>query len=239
MNLYKTKGIVIHQFKYSETSVIAKIYTEMFGLESFLLKGVRNNKSKVKQGLLQHLSLVDLVVYHNKKGGLQHLKEIKSNYTFKSIPFDLRKSSIVLFINEILYKSIKEEIKNEKLFNFINRALILLDETIEKYSDFHFHFLIELTKYLGFYPNNNFSEDNNIFNIKEGIFQGFVTEETYCLDKSLSYQFYVLLNKGFNEYYVPVEYRKQLLSKIIDFYRIHIAGLKEVYSNQVLESIFN
>ncbi len=239
MNQHKTRGIVLHQIKYSETSVIAKIYTELFGLESFIIRGVRNNKSKVKQGLLRHLSLVDLVVYHNNKKGLQHLKEIKSNYTFKSIPFDMRKSSIALFMNEILYKSIKEETKNEEMFDFIYKSIISLDEAEENFSDYHFHFVVKLNKYLGFYPNNNFSDNVSVFNIREGMFQEFVTDEETCMDESLSNQFHLLLEKEFGEHYVPAEYRKQLLNKIIEYYRYHVAGISEIKSHQVLETVFN
>jgi DNA repair protein RecO (recombination protein O) len=238
MNQYKTRGIVLHRVKYSETSVIAKIYTEMFGLESFILKGIRSSRSKIKSGLLQHLSLVDMVVYHNKNGGLQSLREIKSNYNFQSIPFDIRKSSIALFINEILYKSIKEETRNTELFEFIYRNIIMFDEIKERFSDFHFHFMFQLTKYLGFYPNDNYSESNCFFNLKEGLFQSLFTDDGYCIDKASSEQFYMLMSKGLNEYYVPAKYRKPMLNMMTDYYRIHVPGLNEIRSKQVLETVF-
>ncbi|MBE9480196.1 MAG: DNA repair protein RecO, partial [Bacteroidetes bacterium] len=143
--LFKTRGIVFHQIKYSESSVIAKIYTELFGIQSYLIKGVRNKKSKIKSALLQHLSIVDLVVYHKEKSNIQYIKEIRSEYQFTSIPFDIRKSSIAVFINEILYKSIHEEEANQNLFDYLLNSIKLLDMITKRFVDFHLLFTIGLT----------------------------------------------------------------------------------------------
>lgn len=239
MNIHKTRGIVLHYFDYSETSIIVKVYTESFGLESFIIKAVRKNKSKTKLSLFQHLSLLDMVVYHNEKAGLQNIKEIKSSYKFSSLPFDIKKSSIALFINEIIYKSIKEETPNIELFDFIYNSVIHLDQIEENYSDFHIHFLIELTKYLGFFPVSNYSDNDNFFNLKEGLFQPFYANEEFCIPDDLSKVFSVLLNNKFGEYYVPVELRKDLIKYIIRYYSFHVSGLNEVKSFNILETVFN
>jgi len=102
----KTKGIVFHQLKYSETSFIVKIYTQEFGLQSYLIKGARNKKSKIRPALLQHLSLLELIVTHKEKSNLQHIREIRSAHQYSNLPFDMIKSSITLFVNELLLKSI-------------------------------------------------------------------------------------------------------------------------------------
>ena len=237
--LFKTRGIVFHHFDYSESSVIVKIYTEAFGLKSYLLKGVKRSKSKIKTGILQHLSIVDLVVYNNEKGGLQHIQEIKNNYKFSTIPFDIRKSSVMLFINEILYRSITEESQNKHLFEFIYGSVIRLDQETASISDFHIHFIIRLTGYLGFYPNNNYSETNNFFDLREGIFQPFFSDELNCLSDEISNQLSVILTKGFGEYTIPNKSRKELLNKIIEYYQYHISGMNEINSHKVLEEIFN
>lgn len=249
--LYKTRGIVFHHFDYSESSVIVKIYTESFGLESYILKGVKkskvkNQQSKINIGLLQHLSLVDLVVYHNERGGLQHIREIKSTYKYNTIPFDIKKSSVILFINEILYKTIKEEAPNKNLFEFIYNSLVKLDNESGSISDFHIHFIIQLTKYLGFHPNptpnpSPDGEGNGVgyFNLREGVFQPFYSDERNCLTEEISKELFIILNKGLNEYTIPYEYRKDLLYKMIDYYRYHISELTEINSHNVLEAVFN
>src|ERR1051325_9557854 len=148
--LHKTKGIVFHVTPFSESSVVAKIYTALFGLQSYLINGVRNKKAKIKPGLLQPLSLLDMVVYHKERSGLQRLKEIRpsaSGGQFTSIPFDVKKGSMVMFLNEVLYKSIKEEEANQQLFDFIFNAIQLLDVQPEANNDYHLLFLVQLTKY--------------------------------------------------------------------------------------------
>src|SRR3990172_7140574 len=121
--IYKTRGIVLHHIKYSETSVIAKIYTELFGLQSYLINGVRSQKAKVKANLLQPLSLVDMIVYHKEKKGLQRIRDVSGNPPLSSIPYDFPKSSVALFIAEILYKSIREEEANTNMFEFIFHSI--------------------------------------------------------------------------------------------------------------------
>jgi len=100
-NIHDTRGVVLHQIKYSESSIITKIYTEAFGIQSFLVRGVRKKGSKIKAGLFQTLSLVDLVVYFKEKSNIQNLKEIKSALPQTSIPFNIKKSTIAIFLKEL------------------------------------------------------------------------------------------------------------------------------------------
>src|SRR6185369_6803150 len=160
--LHKTRGIVFHVTDYSESSVIAKIYTELFGLQSYLINGVRKKNPKVKPASLQPLALVDLVVYHKERSGLKRLADARNNPVLKSIPFDIRKSSVVLFMNEVLYKCVKEEEANQSLFDFIFNSIHLPELRSNPGSDFHLLFLLQLTKYLGFYPHENFSSSTPV-----------------------------------------------------------------------------
>ncbi len=107
--LVKTRGVVFHQLKYSETSLIVKIYTEEFGIQSYLVKGARAKKSRISTSLFQPLSLVELVAYRKERSNLHHIKEIKSLFHYTSISTDIIKSSICIFVNELLYRSIREE----------------------------------------------------------------------------------------------------------------------------------
>lgn len=240
--LHKTRGIVFHKIKYSETSIIAKIYTELFGLQSYLFKGIRSPKSKTKSNLLQHLSLIDMEVYHKQKSEIQYVKEIKSAYNFSSIPFNIKKSSIAIFINEILYRSIKEEEANKNLFDFIFNALQFLDLKEDKYADFHLLFIVQLTKYLGFFPQCNYSDINNVFNLKEGVFEQNISHHTYYIQKPISQYLYNLLNISFEDLdsvKIPSKNRYELLEKIIEYYQLHIPAFKNIKSHHILKMVFN
>ena len=240
--LHKTKGIVLHTTNYSETSVVAKIYTELFGLQSYLINSVRSNKAKIRSAVLQPLSLVEMIVYHKANKGLQRISEIKSNPVFSTIPNDIRKSSIALFINEILYKSLREEEPDQKLFEFVFHSIHLLDLRTENSSDFHLSFLAQLTKYLGFYPHGEYSEQTPIFNLVEGKFQQSQPIHSHFISYPVSYYVDKLLKTSYdslNELNISISSRRDLLKRLIEYYELHLANFKEVKSYEVLEEIMN
>ena len=117
--LIKTRGIIFRAVKYSETSIIADIYTEEKGLRSYIISGVRSKKAKVKASVLQVMTLVDMVAYHRDNKELNRIKEIKAAYVYRSIPFDIVKGAVGLFMIELARKTIKEAEENPGLFNFL------------------------------------------------------------------------------------------------------------------------
>jgi DNA repair protein RecO (recombination protein O) len=168
--LHKTKGIVLHTIKYSETSVVAKIYTEKLGLVSYIIKGVRTAKSKSKAAMLQPLTLLEMEVSHRENKQLQYVKEFRRAYVYHSIPFDTLKSTLALFLLEVISKSIREQEQNNEMFDFIYESLCALDNSEKLNPDFHLLFLVQFTRYLGFVPHGNFSAENPFFEMTEGVF---------------------------------------------------------------------
>ncbi len=240
--LHKTRGIVFHVTDYSESSVVAKIYTELFGLQSYLVNSVRKKSSKIKQTALQPLALVDLMVYHKERPGLQRLADAKNSPVMRSIPFDIRKGSVILFMNEVLFKAVKEEEANQQLFDFIFNSVQLLDMQEHPGSDFHLVFLVQLTKHLGFYPQENFSETNPVFNLEEGRFQPDLPAHPYFIPHPLSEYFYLLLKLSLNfsdNLKIPVQYKRQLIEKLLDYFQLHSSGFGNIKSHKVLEEVWS
>jgi DNA repair protein RecO (recombination protein O) len=125
--LHKTRGIVFRIIRYSDTSIIANIYTESFGLRSYLVNGVHGKKAKIKASLFQPLALVEMNVTNREKSTMHRINDVMPVHTWTSIPYDIRKSSVLMFINEMLYKSVREEEANPALFEFISHAVQILD----------------------------------------------------------------------------------------------------------------
>jgi DNA repair protein RecO (recombination protein O) len=125
--LHKTRGIGLSYLRYRESSIITKIYTEAFGIQTYIVNGVRSSKSKNNRiALFQPLPLLDMVVYHkNKEDTVHRISELKCYAPFHSIPFDVIKSSLALFITEILGKTLREEESNELLFRFIEESILI------------------------------------------------------------------------------------------------------------------
>lgn len=151
--LYKTRGIVFKTTDYSESSVVVQIFTEKFGLQSYIVNGAKKPKAKISRNMLQPLHLVDMVVYHKANGNVQRISELKNVPVLQGVPYDVIKSCIAMFLNEVLYKAIKQQSADENLFDFVFNAIELLDHKTTGLANFHLLFLIQLTRYLGFYPH--------------------------------------------------------------------------------------
>ena len=237
--LHTIKGIVLQTIKYTDSSVVAKIYTNTFGLQSYLVNGVHAKKSLTKVNLLQPFSLVELVVYHKEKKQLQRLKEIKCDQPFTSIPFDIAKRCIVIFLDEVLCKSLHEEEQNPLLFNFIFNAIQILDLKTDNCANFHLLFLLHLSKHLGFYPQGNYSH-HSFFDLKEGRFKAQTPQHVDFVDIPGSLKFNLLLNSNFDTIsalQLSGAERKELLEKIIRYYELHLTNFKNVNSHLVLQEV--
>jgi DNA repair protein RecO (recombination protein O) len=240
--LHQTKGIVIHSLKYSESSIIVKIYTALFGLQSYLIKGVRSQKSKIKPALFQPLTLLELVVYHNDRRSLHSVKEVRLAQPFHTIPYDIIKSSIALFIDELLYRTIREEEANPELFGYIWESSILLDNTEGNVSNFHLLFLLELSVHLGIYPQQNHSKSNTLFNLREGIFQADIPNHPNYLDNVNSKILVTLLNTPLSMHEslaLSSKERHFFLETLLLYFRFHLPGFTGIKSHHVLHSVLS
>ncbi len=195
----------------------------------------------MKKGSLQPLTILQLVVYNKEKNQLQNLKEIEGIIPFQHIPFDIRKSSVVMFLNEILYKSIREEEPNEGLYDFIEESLRLFDGENAGAENFHLWFCAGLTRFLGFFPMNNFSENNNCFDLQEGIFFHGPPMHQNQVDGGPGRMLSLLLSAAAPAD-VPLKKssdRNRLLEILMDYYRLHLPSFGEVKSHVVLRQILN
>lgn len=242
--LTTTKGIVLQHFKYAEKSVIAKIYTQDFGLQSYILNGVRNKKSKNKAVYLQPLSLVEINAVHKEKKGLERVKSIQLDFPFNTIPFDIGKSSIAFFIAEILYKSIKEEESNQFLFDFLYHSIKILDLADSGYANFHLLFLANLSKHLGFYPQKPEILGNSkiYFDLQEGCFVNLQPFHNSFIEPPISTLFFDVFGTNFDameSLKLTQKQRKRLLSTLLNYYSLHLSNFDNLKTLDILEEVLN
>ena len=162
--LVSTRGIVLRVTKFRETSIIVNIFTEALGLNSYIVNGVRSSKSKFKIGYFEPLNLVELTAYHKPGRNIDRISEIRTASPIHNIRQDIYKSTISMFMVEVLNKCITQQDKNQPLFNYLYEATIALNES-EENNSFHLQFLLELTNYLGFGiddPNTFVQLSNNV-----------------------------------------------------------------------------
>jgi DNA repair protein RecO (recombination protein O) len=234
----KTKAIVISSVKYQEKSLIVKCFTQSDGLKSYFVRDAfSGRKSNQKIAYFQPLTILEIEAVHKNKGTLENFKEIKIAVPFQSIHSDVMKSTIVMFVSEILHHSIHEEEKNEDLFSYLEASLLWLDNHNQT-ANFHLILLLETTKFFGFYPDIS-NIDFKYFEMTEGlftVFQGFSSlseHETQLLKKLIGLKF-----NSDQKVFAGVE-RQVLLKILLNYYSFHLDGFKTPKSLEVLKEVFS
>ena len=228
--LHKTRGVALSYIRYRESSIIAKIYTEAFGIQTYIVNGVRSSKSKTNRiALFQPLTLLDMVVYHKSKEDTIHrISEMKCYQPFQSLPYDVVKSSLALFVTEMLGKTLKEEESNALLFQFIEESVTFLDLADDTFEIFHIQFLMQLASYLGF----------GIETIEDLESELKANHYPHLPDDTERFATNQMLHNGYG-IHVPLDRRRRIiiLEKLIFFYKIHMDGLGEIKSLEVLQEV--
>lgn len=220
--LYKTRGIVFRFTKYGETSIIVNIFTDLFGLQSYIVNGVRSKSSKSKIALYQPLTLLDMVVYFRENANINRIKEAKCLQPYLTIPYDVKKSSIAIFINEVLNKTVKEESHAHELFDFLYYSMQVFDALHREFENFHLVFLLKLSRFLGFGAHNV----NEVLGprIAEASEEEILAQLIRC-----DYEDMIVLTNV---------QRRMMLDYLLKFYGDHIETLGEIKSVQVLKDVF-
>ncbi|MBD2702218.1 DNA repair protein RecO [Spirosoma sp. BT702] len=229
--LQKTRGIALSYIRYRESSIIARIYTEEFGLQSYLVNGVRSARSKNnKIALFQPLTLLDMVVYNKPDRDLHRLSEMKTSYPFQSLPFEVSKSTIALFVTEMLNKVLKEEASNPMMYRFLIDSVLFLEEAQTNYENFHLTFLLKLSFFLGFGPESS----------RE--FETQLRENSYPFlpDVEMETALNIMLRQKLGTLIkLSRAGRNELLDALVAYYQIHIDSIGEVKSLPVLREVLN
>lgn len=240
--LHKTRGIVLKTTYYGDTSVVVQVFTERFGIQSYLINGVRKAKAKVNINMLQPLHLLQMVVYHKANTSIQRIKEVQPSPIFGSIPYNIIKSTIIMFLNEVLYKSIRQQHTDEQLFDFIYNSVSWFDGTEDVSVNFHLSFLLKLTRFLGFAPSTQTKSDQSFFDLQEGEFTSLPPVHPYFIDKTDAALFIAFFNTPFDkldDIKLDNASRRTILDKILVFYTLHTASFGDIRAHQVLEDVLS
>lgn len=234
----KTKAIVISALKYQEKSLIVKCFTLSDGIKSyFVANAFASKKSTQKIAYFQPLTILEIEATHKNKGTLEYFKEIKMGYPFKTIHQNIVKSALVLFLSEVLHHCIKEEEKNEAFFEYVETALLWLDEH-DDIANFHLMLLLGMTRFFGFYPAIS-NQNLPFFEMTEGVFTTY--HGLSCLSEHETLLFKKLINLRFDsesKLFVVAE-RQIILKILLDYYAIHLDGFKKPKSLEVLTAVFS
>ncbi|GHN00108.1 DNA repair protein RecO [Cytophagales bacterium WSM2-2] len=219
--LHKTQGIVFRLTNYGETSIIVNIFTSAFGLQSYIVNGVRGRSKRTNLALYQPLTLLDLVVYHKENASIMRIKDVKCVHPYQSVATDFRKTTIALFLNEVVNRTVKEETHAQELCEFLIQSFISLDLQQSNVENFHLIFLLRLSRHLGFLPS-----------VSTEVSGGWMAseDEEKILSKLLTANYTDAIAMNHMQ-------RKNILDLLLRFYTVHSENFGELKSLSVIREI--
>lgn len=235
--LIKTRGLVLSYIKYRETSIIARVYTERLGLQTYIVNGVRKAKPPGRIALFQPFTLLDLVAYQSRTGGIARLSEFRCAEQFASIPYDVRKGSVVLFLSEMVSRTVFEEEENEPLFTFLHDSILAFDKQTTGYENFALVFLLQLAAYLGFGIASGEQVTTQVAFAGEAGPAAGSSGPTVLRFREFDHYFDELLRDPATATVPNGRVRRELLAVLIRYYQLHIEKLGEIRSLAVLSEV--
>ena len=240
--LQKTVGIVLHTLKYNDTSNIVDIYTRENGRASFLVSVPRSRKSAVKTVLFQPLSMIEFEADYRPMSNLYRIKEAKSWYPFRTLPYDPYKSSIAMFLAEFLYRALREEAENGPLFAYLEHSIRWLDECDRSFSNFHLVFLMRFSRFLGLYPNTEDYREGCFFDMLNACFVSVRPLHGAFLKPEEASRINLLMRMNYETMHLFTMSRlerNRCLVIMNDYYRLHLPDFPVLKSLDVLKELFS
>ena len=240
---HKTKGIVLKTIKYGETSLVATVFTELFGIQTYMVNGIRTNKrSSAGANQFQPAAILDLVVYHNESKSMQHIKEFSWAFLYKQVLHDVIRNSIACYMIELLQKCLKQPEPNADLFNFCEEVLLQLDAAPGAIAaNFPLFFAIQLPHFFGFRMTNNYNTENQILDLQEGNFTDQQPAHLHFIDgehAQLTAQLLqVLQPHELEEIKLSHITRRELLLRYQDYYALHLSDFGQMKTLMVLHEV--
>jgi DNA repair protein RecO (recombination protein O) len=242
--IHRTKGIVLRTVKYGETSIVVNIFTELFGIQSYLVNGVRSPGKTSKAYFFQPTSILEMEVYHNELKNLQRIKEFKWSYLYNNILSDVTKNAVALYMIELLQKSLKQPENNNDLFQFSEDALMQLDVANNAVTaNFPLYFCLHLSHFLGLRLEDDYAKNNSILDLREGRFIKTLPHHPHFLDEDLSFFISQLLKVQHPDELIEIKLnkfiRKKLLFALQNFYELQIQDFGVMKTLPILHEILS
>jgi DNA repair protein RecO (recombination protein O) len=246
---HKTKGIILRSIKYGETSLVVTILTELFGIQTYMVNGVRTSKkSPAKAGQFQPTAIVELVVYHHEQKNIQRIKESKWGYLYTNVLNDVIKNSVALYMVELLHKCLKQPEANADLYNFCEDALMQLDgagKTVT--ANFALYFSLHLPYFFGFKPQSGIDGDTIddtaplYFDLQEGEFMLHPPTHQHFIEGAMAHTTSQLLKVmqpyELDDFKLNHDIRRKLLMAYQDFYALHISEFGVMKTLGIMQTV--
>jgi DNA repair protein RecO (recombination protein O) len=244
--LHKTKGVVLRAVRYGETSLVATLFTEAFGVQSYMVKGVRREsvRSTIRAAHFQPATLLDLVVTHHSRAGLQHIRECRWSCLLTEVGRDIRKQSVALFMMELLLKCLRQPEPQPELFTLTEESLLSLEAGGPGFAaNFPIHFAIRLARLLGFHLEEGYRDDRPYLDLQEGVFLSDPPMHPYAADRESGWLIdrFIRCPDASAAQEIPLEReaRRRLLDLCLLFLSLHVPDFGKLRSLPVLQELLD
>ena len=241
MKSYKARGVVLSTVKYGDSGMVVQMLTDKYGRQSYMVQGVRSGRGRgSKMALFQPLFLLQFEGLESSHSDLHKLREVQNDIVFKSLPYDIRKSTMALFMAEVLYRLVGESEANEPLFDFVHSSVCALDEIDEGVANFHLWFLANLSRYLGYFPGNE-HQKGCWFDMREGLYTRTMPLHDHLMNEEEAELLRDLTEcdlECLGEIPLNRDQRVAMLSRLVEYYSIHLDAIRSVRSIEILQEVF-
>ncbi len=242
--VHKTRGLVLRTVKYGETSIVVTIFTEILGVQTYLVNGVRSSSKKTsnKSAMFTPASLLDLISYHNEFKNLQRLKEFKWNFLYQHIFSDVKKNAVAVFMIELLTRCLKQPEPHPELFYFTEDALHHLDKASEmEAANFPLFFALHVAVFFGIRITDNHNRENIFLDLEEGMFTNTLPAHNFYLDEkeseAVSHILKIMQPGELNEVMLNIDQRRKILAALEIYYALHVQDFGNLKTLPVLREV--
>ncbi|MBE6209087.1 MAG: DNA repair protein RecO [Rikenellaceae bacterium] len=240
MRNYKATGVVLHTLKYGDNSLVVFMLTDLKGRASFMVRGVKSGRGGNKLALFQPMFVVEFEAVSSPKAQMDTLRDVHSALPLESLPFDIVKSTIALFMAEVLYRLVRDVEPESPLFDFVCNVVQSLDEAQSGVANFHLKFMVELARHMGFYPSGDYRE-GDVLDIREGVFVGAEPAHGAAMSVENSRTLARFMQTDFDSLdTVPMNRtsRDAFLSAMLEYFDYHLDSVRNIRSVEILRTVF-
>lgn len=239
--LHKTKGVVLNTINYNDKYILVQTFTEMFGQVTYMVSKTKSRNTKVPRSIFFPLAIVEMEVQHQASRDIQRIKEARSSLPLFSIPTHIGKTSMAFFLSEFLTRVLRDTNDSRLIFDFLYHSIQILEMTDNSIGNYHLVFMIKLSRFLGFYPNLEEYEKNNLFDMMNGEFVAQQPMHKHFLNRSESEALSRLARityENMHHFIFNRLDRINILNRMLEYYRLHLYDFPQLKSLEVLHELF-
>lgn len=239
--LHKTKGLVLNTINYNDKYVLVQIFTESFGRITYMVSKAKSRNSKVPKSLFSPLAILDLEVEHQASKEIKRIREARTDVYLYGISSDMSKTSMAFFLSEFLTRVLRDANDSQLLFSFLDQSVQILEMTDKSIANFHLVFMLKLSHFMGFYPNLEEYNENDLFDMINGEFVSIQPLHKHFVNRNESKALSLLARisyENMHHFAFSRQDRIIIINKILEYYRLHLYDFPTLKSLDVLHELF-